>query len=243
MGGRGAAVRPCGEPGRRCRFRGPQHPGTATARRRSSTRRRAAATRWCSCCWPVAPRRASSTTRASPCSRWPPRISSPKSSMPSCSPSARRASMLKAPFGRSRPWASRRTSMEASCSGPPSWADGKESARRLEADGRLRRCSGACPKPPMPPPLSLQEGDELPEVWRARLQALPDAARPLVRAGGWLDFWATHPDGQACALLWPYLLLRRDLVWLYLPWPSLLWPAHPAGLRRPRPALLRGCRR
>ena len=83
-----------------------------------------------------------------------------------------------------------------------------------------RGCGGAllpCPKAPMSPPLSLQEGEELPEVWRARLQAMPEAARPRVRPGGWLDFWTSHPDGQARAIRRLHLL-RPCLLWLHLPW-------------------------
>ena len=37
------------------------------------------------------------------------------------------------------------------------------------------------------------EGD-LDAAWMSRLDALPDADRPLLRSGGWLDFAATHPD-------------------------------------------------
>eukprot|EP00964_Phaeocystis_antarctica_P135891 scaffold100290_cov70-Phaeocystis_antarctica.AAC.1 len=55
-----------------------------------------------------------------------------------------------------------------------------------------------------------EEGDELPEVWQARLQALPEAARPLVRPGGWLDFWASHPDGQAYGDLDPRFYEAAD---------------------------------
>ena len=40
------------------------------------------------------------------------------------------------------------------------------------------------------------EAGELPARWLERLQRCPEDERPLVRDGGWLDFWASHPDGQ-----------------------------------------------
>ena len=54
------------------------------------------------------------------------------------------------------------------------------------------------------------EGEELPEAWRARLAGLPQSARPALRTGGWLDFWASHPDGQTYGDLDPRFYVARS---------------------------------
>ena len=49
------------------------------------------------------------------------------------------------------------------------------------------------------------EGDGT-DAWSARLARLPEAERPVLREGGWLDFIASHPDGERYGDLDPRFL-------------------------------------
>ena len=57
--------------------------------------------------------------------------------------------------------------------------------------------------------VELAEEGELPARWRERLQRCAESERPLVRDGGWLDFWASHPDGQTYGDLDPRFYTAR----------------------------------
>jgi hypothetical protein len=52
---------------------------------------------------------------------------------------------------------------------------------------------------------------ELDAGWHTRLDRLEPAERPVLRAGGWLDFLASHPDGMRYGDLDPRFLREVDL--------------------------------
>ena len=51
----------------------------------------------------------------------------------------------------------------------------------------------------------------LDSAWQERLARLPEAERPVVRAGGWLDFHTSHPDGVRYGDLDPRFLSAGEL--------------------------------
>ena len=52
---------------------------------------------------------------------------------------------------------------------------------------------------------------ELDAAWVARLSQLREEERPIVRSGGWLDFRASHPDGETYGDLDPRFLTADEL--------------------------------